>query len=105
MNATSNTSQGKSCSEQQQQPPPPPPPPTVAVEFYNELHSIIAKPGKAETKKTCTVSREKMGRLCAEAIRAIRAYKHVVYYVEAFIKHVSVENCRPVLDMISSILV
>lgn len=52
----------------------------IAVEFQNELNSIIhSKP---------PVSKEKMNQIVKEALRAHRNYKHVVYYVESFIKNV-----------------
>ena len=53
----------------------------VAVEFQKELNSVL------QTKPP--ISKEKMNKIVSEAIKAVRNYKHVVYYVETFIKNVS----------------
>lgn len=55
--------------------------PSIVVDFYNELYSIQTSKGP--------VSKHKIARLIAEAVRAVRNYKHIVYYVEGFIKYVS----------------
>lgn len=52
----------------------------IAVEFQNELNSIL------ETRPP--ISKEKMNHIVKEALKEIRHYKHVVYYVESFIKNV-----------------
>ena len=52
----------------------------VAVEFQKELNSVL------QTKPP--ISKEKMNKIVSEAIKAVRNYKHVVYYVETFIKNV-----------------
>ena len=53
----------------------------VAVDFQLELNSILeARP---------PISKEKMNHIVKEALKEIRHYKHVVYYVESFIKNVS----------------
>ena len=53
----------------------------VAVEFQQQLNSVL--------KTKPPISKEKMGLIVKEALKAIRSYKHVVYYVETFIKNVS----------------
>jgi hypothetical protein len=52
----------------------------VAIQFQRELNSLL------EIKPP--ISKEKMGHIVKEAIKEIRHYKHVVYYVESFIKNV-----------------
>ena len=52
----------------------------VATEFHKELNSIL--------KTKPPISKERMSLIVAEAIKAARNYKHVVYYVESFIKNV-----------------
>lgn len=52
----------------------------VAVDFQKELNSVL------QTRPP--ISKEKMNQIVNEAIKAIRNYKHVVYYVETFIKNV-----------------
>ena len=54
---------------------------SIAPEFYHELHSIL------DTKPP--ISKEKMNQIVKEALKSHRFYKHVVYYVETFIKNVS----------------
>jgi hypothetical protein len=56
--------------------------PTIAVEFFKELQTVY------QTKSP--ISKEKVSKLVEEATKAVRNYKHVVYYVENFIKHVNV---------------
>lgn len=52
----------------------------VATEFFEELNSILnSKP---------PVSKEKVNKIVKEALKSHRYYKHVVYYVENFIKNV-----------------
>jgi hypothetical protein len=53
----------------------------VAIEFQNELNSVL--------KTKPPISKEKMNQIVDEAIKAVRNYKHVVYYVETFIKNVT----------------
>ncbi len=55
--------------------------PTIAIDFKNQLASIL------ETKPP--ISKDKMGQITQEAIRSVRNYKHIVYYVETFIKNVN----------------
>lgn len=52
----------------------------VALEFQRELNSIL------ESKPP--VSKAKMNSIVKAAIKSIKHYKHVVYYVENFIKNV-----------------
>lgn len=53
----------------------------VAIEFYQELNSILnSKP---------PVSKDKVNKIVREALKSHRYYKHVVYYVENFIKNVN----------------
>ena len=52
----------------------------IAIQFQRELNSLL------EIKPP--ISKEKMGHIVKEAIKEIRHYKHVVYYVESFIKNV-----------------
>ena len=53
----------------------------IALDFNKELNSVLhAKP---------PISKDKITNIVKEAIKAIRNYKHVVYYVEIFIKNVS----------------
>jgi len=56
----------------------------IAVEFYRELNSLL------EMKPP--ISKDKMNHIVKEALKEIRHYKHVVYYVESFIKNVSIFN-------------
>lgn len=52
----------------------------VAIEFKNLISSLLqAKP---------PISKDKMDQITKEAIRSTRNYKHIVYYVETFIKNV-----------------
>ena len=53
----------------------------IAVEFHRELNSLL------EMKPP--ISKDKMNHIVKEALKEIRHYKHVVYYVESFIKNVS----------------
>jgi hypothetical protein len=52
----------------------------VAIEFQSELNSVL--------KSKPPISKEKINQIVDEAIKAVRNYKHVVYYVETFIKNV-----------------
>ncbi|CAF0714777.1 unnamed protein product [Brachionus calyciflorus] len=54
----------------------------IASEFHRELYSLL------ESKPP--VSKDKVNQLVKEAIKSHRYYKHVVYYIETFIK-----NCPP----------
>lgn len=57
----------------------------VALEFQLELNSL--------THNQPPVSKEKINQIVRAAIKEIRNYKHVVYFVEDFIKKVgSVKN-------------
>ncbi len=58
----------------------------VAIEFKNLISSLLqAKP---------PISKDKMDQITKEAIRSTRNYKHIVYYVETFIKNVHFSfNC------------
>ncbi|RNA27646.1 splicing arginine serine-rich 15 isoform X1 [Brachionus plicatilis] len=52
-----------------------------ASEFYQELNSVLnSKP---------PISKEKVNKIVREALKSHRHYKHVVYYVENFIKTVT----------------
>jgi hypothetical protein len=53
----------------------------IAIDFQKELNQIL------ESKPP--VSKEKINRIVKVALKEIRNYKHVVYYVESFIKNVS----------------
>jgi hypothetical protein len=55
----------------------------VAIEFKNLISSLM------QTKPP--ISKDKMDQLTKEAIRSTRNYKHIVYYVETFIKNVTIE--------------
>ena len=60
----------------------------VAIEFQKELQSVLkAKP---------PISKEKINLIVDEAIKAVRNYKHVVYYIETFIKTVSKQKSQEV---------
>lgn len=52
----------------------------VAQEFKHKLDALLE--GKA------SISKEKMNQIVDEAIKSVKNYKHVVYYVESFIKKV-----------------
>ena len=53
----------------------------IAIDFQRELNSILdSRP---------PVSKEKMNKIVKEALKEIRHYKHVVYFVENFIKNVN----------------
>ena len=54
---------------------------TVASEFKDKLDSLV--------ESRAPISKEKMHQLVQEAIKSAKHYKHVVYYVESFIKKVS----------------
>ena len=54
----------------------------IANEFKAKLDGLLdAKP---------SISKEKMNQIVQEAIRSAKHYKHVVYYVESFIKKVRI---------------
>ena len=58
----------------------------IAHEFKNQLDSLLkAKP---------PITKDKMEQLLKEALKSIRNYKHVVYYVERFIKNVCLRNFK-----------
>ena len=60
----------------------------VAAEFQRELNSLLdMRP---------PISKEKMNHIVKEALKEIRHYKHVVYYVESFIKNVCHESAEAV---------
>ncbi len=52
----------------------------VALEFKKELNLLTASQPP--------VSKEKINQIVRIALKEIRNYKHVVYYVETFIKNV-----------------
>ena len=53
----------------------------IALDFQRELNLIMdSKP---------PISKEKINQIVRAALKEIRNYKHVVYYVETFIKNVS----------------
>ena len=54
----------------------------VAIEFQKELNSVL--------KLKPPISKEKLDQVVDEAIKAVRNYKHIVYYIETFIKTVSI---------------
>ena len=54
---------------------------SVAAGFQRELIALQTQ--------THSLSREQMNQIVSVAIAEIRHYKHVVYYVESFIKNVS----------------
>lgn len=54
---------------------------SIAIEFQNELNTI--------TDNKPPVSKAKMSSIVKEALKSLKNYKHVVYYVETFIKNVS----------------
>lgn len=53
----------------------------IAVDFQRELSSLL--------ELRPPISKEKMNHIVKEALKEIRHYKHVVYYVESFIKNVN----------------
>ena len=54
----------------------------IAEDFQKELNSILdAKP---------PISKAKMNSIVKAAIKSVKYYKHVVYYVENFIKNVCI---------------
>ncbi len=55
----------------------------VALEFKKELNSLTAS--------LPPVSKEKINQIVRVALKEIRNYKHVVYYVENFIKNVLIQ--------------
>ena len=79
---SSSTPPTKAAGDKKRSPPPPQQATNaqVAVQFQLELNSIL--------KTRPPVSKDKMGVIVKEALKAIRSYKHVVYYVETFIKTV-----------------
>ena len=55
---------------------------SIALDFQRELNLIMdSKP---------PISKEKINQIVRAALKEIRNYKHVVYYVETFIKNVSI---------------
>jgi hypothetical protein len=52
----------------------------IAIEFKTLISSLM------QTKPP--ISKDKMDQITKEAIRSTRNYKHIVYYVETFIKNV-----------------
>jgi hypothetical protein len=56
----------------------------VANEFKARLDALL------DTKPS--ISKEKMNQIVREAVRCAKHYKHVVYYVESFIKKVSLSD-------------
>ena len=58
----------------------------VASEFKARLDALL------DTKPS--ISKEKMNQIVREAVRCAKHYKHVVYYVESFIKKVSLSIYR-----------
>lgn len=54
---------------------------TIAIEFQQLLNSIL--------EQKPPISKEKMGNIVKEAQKSVKHYKHIVYFVEVFIKKVS----------------
>lgn len=52
----------------------------IAHEFKSKLDTVMENKG--------SISKEKMNQLVQEAINSVKYYKHVVYYIESFIKNV-----------------
>jgi len=55
---------------------------TVGIEFQQLLNSIL--------EQKPPISKEKMGNIVKEAQKSVKHYKHIVYFVEVFIKKVSI---------------
>ncbi len=68
----------------------------VALEFQLELNSL--------TQVQPPVSKEKINQIVRAAIKDIRNYKHVVYFVEDFIKKCPREYKVPGLYVIDAII-
>lgn len=60
----------------------------IAGEFKKQLDSILVDHKSHSTGVSVTISKEKMNQLVREAIKSHKFYKHIVYYVESFIKNV-----------------
>lgn len=69
---------------------------TAAEKFRSQLYSLL------ETKPP--ISKEKMDQITKEAISSVRNYKHIVYYVETFIKNCSGKYKIPGLYVIDAII-
>ena len=54
---------------------------TIGIEFQKLLNSIL--------EQKPPISKEKMGSIVKEAQKSVKHYKHIVYFVEVFIKKVS----------------
>jgi hypothetical protein len=63
---------------------------TIAADFKHLLDQILADNHKTAAAGTSvTVSKEKMNQLVRAAMKSHKSYKHVVYYLESFIKNVN----------------